>query len=190
MSSTTDLDRLIAAWLRDGATAAPDAALERALAETEGVRQRRRSGIGVLGGVVWPDLSLHPAAVALVLALVVVTAAIGIGTGIIPGPHPDRGADEPRTQTPSIEPTGELESFTGAEGSFRLLLPTVCDDDYGPSATTTYLQRDATRRNVVRLSIQVADEEGRMRTCDRPAGPWERCEVVEATTLDELAAGI
>ena len=37
------------------------------------------------------------------------------------------------------------------------------------------------------LTVVVGDDEGRIVTCVRPAGPWEQCREVRVTTLDELA---
>jgi hypothetical protein len=39
-----------------------------------------------------------------------------------------------------------------------------------------------------RMTVRVGDENNRLVTCDEPSGPWEECLVIEATTLEDLAA--
>jgi hypothetical protein len=39
-----------------------------------------------------------------------------------------------------------------------------------------------------RMTIRIGSADGTITTCDRPAGPWELCRKVKATTLEELSA--
>ena len=41
-----------------------------------------------------------------------------------------------------------------------------------------------------RMTVRIGRADGRITTCSDPAGPWELCRVVKATTLDELVAAV
>ena len=79
-----------------------------------------------------------------------------------------------------LEPVADV--FTTADGHVELGLPTPWrqfsgDDD-------VFLAGDR------RMTVRVGDENGTITTCDEPAGPWDQCREVTATTLDALADAV
>ncbi|MFL5726170.1 MAG: hypothetical protein ACJ77F_07505 [Chloroflexota bacterium] len=40
------------------------------------------------------------------------------------------------------------------------------------------------------LLVRVGSDDGHIRPCDKPAGPWDPCEEIHVTTLEELAAAV
>jgi hypothetical protein len=191
MSSTTDLDRLIATWLGDGPTAAPDGVVDLAVASTERVRQRRAWDSGLhLGSV---HFAFDPLGLAVIaIALVVMTTAIGIGTGVISLPPPDRDVDtSPMTSTePTPELSDELRLFTNVEGGYELLLPASWanapeDLDFGDGqiATAFGRGRGAGTRTDPGLTIIVGGSDGSITPCSS-------CDRVTVTSLSDLEEAV
>ena len=204
MTSRTDLDRVIGAWLGDGPTAAPDGVVDRAVATTDRVRQRpaRDSGIH-LGSV---HVTFDPVGVAVIaIALVVMTTAIGIGTGVIPLPAPDWGPANSPSAAPSAseEPraseaaSSRMQRFIAPGGFFSIELPEPWHRYDGPDASALYLTDSPAARFEGRyslgytwLTIRHGEVGGSVRTCDEAPVEWERCTDVEGVNLDELAEGV
>jgi hypothetical protein len=56
----------------------------------------------------------------------------------------------------------------------------------GPDPLAAYAVRAAGHR----LRLTTSDANGTVRICDEPAGPWEECGPIRATTLEELRAAV
>ena len=54
------------------------------------------------------------------------------------------------------------------------------------SRRTTASSHGASRR----MTVRVGDDDGTIMTCEHPAGPWELCREVKATTLEDLADAV
>jgi hypothetical protein len=74
------------------------------------------------------------------------------------------------------------QRFVVAEGRVELALSSSWQ---GPT-----IEGGPLRLGAQVLSVRVGSEAGTIVTCDRPAGPWELCREVAATTLEALAAAI
>jgi hypothetical protein len=72
--------------------------------------------------------------------------------------------------------------YTTADGAIELRLPSDWRQDPRDDAMF--------HRGVQRMTVQVGDAAGSITTCDRPAGPWDRCRVVTVSDLEELVAAI
>ena len=87
-------------------------------------------------------------------------------------------------ETPS-EGAGDDTTFTAPDGSFAIRLPVAWRADTGPDPAAMYFSFGPRT-----LSIRAGDDDGRIRTCDASAGPWEVCDTITAVSFEQLAAGI
>ncbi|HEY8170039.1 MAG TPA: hypothetical protein VIH24_02935 [Candidatus Limnocylindria bacterium] len=178
MTSKTDTDLIIAAWLSEGAEQAPDRRSRLALDEIATTPQRRPRA--------WPGSTDEPAAnrlrlLAFMAATVVLAVTLGVAfrAGFIGVPSRSAIPVPSATATTS---EADLETFVADDGSFEIRLPDVWRRDVGPDPSATYL-----RTATFELSIRAGDADGSLVTCDDGAGPWETCKRVTPTSLDELA---
>ena len=194
MSERIDVDRVLRSWLSDGVERAPD---HHVLAAIE------RSGrTAQLSPTWWPGaLSREPRAqsvlrmafigAAAAVLLVALSVVIGSRVGIdpppidpVPGPSSSPSAPGASAQPTDQAVTGSV-SFTAPDGSFQIDLPAGWQLAEGPDLTALYLVHED-----LELSIRAGDADGGLVTCDASAGPWETCERVRATTLDELGEAV
>jgi hypothetical protein len=71
--------------------------------------------------------------------------------------------------------------FTTADGTIELHLPGPWYQSADPDV---FIQANHW------MSVMVGGSDGSIVTCKNPAGPWEACRTIRATTLDELAAAV
>ena len=116
----------------------------------------------------------------------------------LPSPSPEpmtpsaTALASPSAPAPTSSPIA-VTTFTGPDSTFKVrLASTLWEKDRGDDPTALYLvRRDPFHRPAMTVSIRIGDADGRVRTCDRPVRSFpgsapERCEVVVATSMEEL----
>jgi hypothetical protein len=191
MSTTNDLDSTLRAWLSSGPEHAPTDAVQRAIEDARATAQRRSRTLPL--GPRDVPASTRSLIVGLAAAALLVALGLGIGmqTGLIrlPVPAPSilpAPTDRSETEDPTDATEPAPRIAVAPDGTFQVNLPSArWTFDQGPDPSALYLRHGATR-----ISIRAGDEVGRLLTCDDSAGPWENCDSVTATTLEDLAEAV
>jgi len=102
-----------------------------------------------------------------------------------PRPSPTVQAPSPTVPPPSPTVPRLSTTFRAADGTFAVTLPAPWELATGADADTMYLTRPAEE-----VLIRHAGANGRLRTCDAAAGPWETCRVIHPAGLDAFADAI
>src|SRR5262245_27181653 len=173
IASDADFDRVLSSWMADsGPRRAPDWIAEDAVALVANVDQKR---------VRWTRPTIQSRAndrrrllaVALTVLVAVLVVAIGVGVSL-------------RQDTPPPSPSPNGAILRAIDDSFSMRLPPPWAEQDGPDALAVYAEHP----DGVQLTVRRGDSWGQITRCDRPAGRWEGCTGVRATTLDELVEAL
>jgi hypothetical protein len=94
------------------------------------------------------------------------------------------------TQSPAVpsatpRPSPSPATFIADDGSFQVTLASRWSRDHGVDPFTMYVEHPGEE-----VLIRHGRPDEGLRTCDRPAGPWETCVLVRPTSLQQLTDAI